>query len=130
MSKRNCGHDYAESDSVLLCFPCEELARKQEETATWNAAIEAAAVALDSLATEHETKADAQHGKSRSEHDQRESMGGACRQAARRIRALKREANATKHTLCDSCHERPRGAGLSVCEPCAKAIYGRGREAP
>lgn len=27
-------------------------------------------------------------------------------------------------TPCDSCHERPRGIGLSVCEPCAKAIYG------
>lgn len=61
------------------------------EDASWNAAIEAA-MNLDALATEYEARADAQHGKSRTEHDQLESMGGACRHAALRIRALKREA--------------------------------------
>jgi protein-tyrosine phosphatase len=42
VSKRPCGHDSVESDSVYVCFPCKEENEAATRDVVWNAAIEAA----------------------------------------------------------------------------------------
>lgn len=73
MSKRSCGHDYEQSDSVLLCFPCAEAEEQRTKDAVWNAAIEAAAKEIE-------------------EGSPKTDDSGRLLSTSDRVRALKREA--------------------------------------
>lgn len=88
------------------------------EDATWNAAIEAAAVKCET--------ADVPIGIEVWAGSKKAISAATATGLAGIIRSLKRgQPPASARPPCDSCHERPRAAGLSVCESCAKGIYGR-----
>lgn len=94
--------------------------------ATWNAALEAAALKADEEANGWEAGFHRWRDTDIDAADRCSGRETVARNVAGAIRALKRGQSSTSaKPPCDSCHERPRGAGLSVCESCAKAIYGR-----
>lgn len=47
MMKNDCGHPIASENSVLRCDDCEAERRKTEDSALWNAALEAAAKLIE-----------------------------------------------------------------------------------
>lgn len=111
MSTRSCGHDSADSDSIYICLPCEAVSDQRMKDEEWNEAIEAAALKVAQYMSE------------------RWGLENTGTVMASEIRALKRERKASQRPPCDSCNERPRAAGLGVCDQCANDIYGRGRQA-
>lgn len=49
MMKNECGHPVTSEESILRCCDCEAGVAKEAEDAAWNAALEAAATATESL---------------------------------------------------------------------------------
>lgn len=72
--KNECGHPVSSENSYLRCDDCDSEARLREDVALWNAAIEAAARALETT------------------YWPTDSIGDELRFTTETIRALKREA--------------------------------------